>query len=235
MARHFFGRTLFWLFLSHIKLSVSLKPLQYCFYACNSATYQLVFEGSANACVNEYFYKTNYYCAAVHCSEAELNAALGEFNNSCDGLLPAFDSVIGPTDLRTIPSISYAEAPTTASQPLSHAVIPDPAFYEIAFDSVVSMIGWAMASSTAKLTTVRLLYCIQYRLLLLVWVLRILGPGHHRWHPQQNGRGMALPQAVEADKTQQPVAMGPEESDSSCNVQSALSGADRMVYNPTTT
>lgn len=147
MAHHFFGWTLFWVFFVHIRLSISLKPPQYCFYACNSATYQLTFEGSANPCINEYFYKTNFYCAAVYCTEAEIDAAISEFNNSCDGLLPSFDSVVGPTDLRTIPSMSYTEAPTTATKPLSHAVIPDPAFYEVAFDSVVSITKGAEATT----------------------------------------------------------------------------------------
>jgi hypothetical protein len=199
MALHFLGWILFYVLISP---ATPLKPPQYCFYACNSATYQLVFEGSTDPCVNEHFYKTNFYCAEVYCTEAEIDAALGGFNDSCDGVLPSFESVVGPTDLRTIPGISYTAASATANQPLSHAVIPDPGFYEIAFNSVVSIIRSAEGSPVAKVMTVRFLHCIQYRIPLRVQFLRILGPGRHNWDLKQDNRGMALSQAVEANEIQ---------------------------------
>ena len=199
MAFHYFGWILLFVFISP---ATTLKPQQYCFYACNSVTYQLVFEGSTDPCVNELFYKTNFYCAEVYCTKGEIEAALGGFNDSCDGTLPSFESVVGPTDLRAVPSISYPNAPATASQPLSYALIPDPGFYEIAFNSVVSIVTFVEASLVAEVTIVRVLQCIQYWVPLLVQFLRILGPGHHDWDLEQNNRGMALSQAVEANEIQ---------------------------------
>lgn len=113
-----------------------LNPIQYCLYACNSVTFELVFDGSYDSCVNENIYNTVAYCAAIYCTEAEINAAFDVF--SCPGS-PSFDSIIGSADLSTVSRISYMEALSTANKPLTHAVVPDPAFYEIAYNSVVSL------------------------------------------------------------------------------------------------
>lgn len=119
--------------------TLSLTTEQYCFSGCNSVCYTLNFKGSSNPCLNEHFYKTNFYCAAIYCITNETNAAIGDFNKSCDGLLPSFEPVINSAVLETVEYISYEEALKTSTRPLNHAVIPDLQFYETAYDSVVSM------------------------------------------------------------------------------------------------
>lgn len=119
--------------------TLSLTPEQYCFNGCNSVCYTLTFEGGGGICGNEHFLRTNFYCAAIYCSENEMNAAIDDYNKSCNDLLPSFESVMSSAVLGTISHISYEEALATANRPLNHAVIPDPQFYEIAFDTVVSL------------------------------------------------------------------------------------------------
>lgn len=128
-CRAFFCSILFILF--NAGLIHALNPPQYCFYGCNSDLYQISFKGGADACTNELFYKFNFYCAAVYCTDAEVDAGVSLFNSSCRYALPSFDSIVSSVDLEGFGQISYEETPATFDKPLNYVVIPDRAFWEI--------------------------------------------------------------------------------------------------------
>lgn len=133
--------TLTWaLFLAfaYVPHVFSLTPSQWCFYGCNSCLYEVGFEGGADGCSNPLFYKSNYYCAAAYCSEEEINAGVHEFNSSCDGVLPTFDSIVHGIDLGAIPRVSFSEPPATFTTPLNHPVIPGGEFWDIGHRTTVS-------------------------------------------------------------------------------------------------
>ena len=124
MASHTLVYTLLLVLLNFASV-FALNPPQYCFYGCNSATYEITFKGSPNIRVNELAYKTNYYCAAVYCSNAEIDAGLSQFNRDCEYAPLSFHGVVGSSNLDGAPRLSLDESAATVKVPLDHVVIPD--------------------------------------------------------------------------------------------------------------
>lgn len=116
----------------------SLTPSQWCFYGCNSCLYEVGFEGGADVCGNALFYKSNYYCAAVYCSEEEILSGLHELNRSCNDVLPTFDSIVHGIDLGAIPRVSFEKAPATFTTPLNHTIISTREFWDVGHRTMVS-------------------------------------------------------------------------------------------------
>lgn len=158
----------FLLLFLNARTILALNPPQYCFYGCNSATYAISFEGSPNICVNELAYKTNYYCAAVYCSDTEIDAGLSLFNKDCEYALPSFNSVVDTIDLDRVPTISLDEAAASIKAPLDHVVIPDRYFFDVGYRTTVSRILVAGITAIAESFQGSILQQLPFWLLLLV-------------------------------------------------------------------
>ena len=128
----------------------ALTRSQYCFWGCNSVLYNVAFVGSPNFCTNELFYESNYYCAAVYCSEREIQDGLDYANYSCDYVLPQFESVVRSVDLEAVQRISWDEAPSTFETPLNHTIVPDQDLFDIGYRTTVSRLCLAIALLNAK-------------------------------------------------------------------------------------